>query len=114
MPAPSHKPTIFPCTERQDVEIPLVDLLTHAGRFTILPAVASKGYFDVDYRGDRLAFKAGKFVGLIPINDRVVIDVKPKVSILDLLHIVNIGEEEVSFLDFFVRPYKAQKDVEET
>src|SRR5580700_10841231 len=103
MPAPSHKPTIFPCVERQSVAVPLNDLLTTTGKFEIWPIVASKGYFDIDYRGGQLVFKAGKFVGLIPINDRVVIDVKPKVSVADLLHIVDVAEEEVSFLDFFTR-----------
>src|SRR5258707_1169067 len=109
MPAPSHKPTIFPCVERQSVEIPLDRLLTTAGKFEILPSVAAKGYFDIDYRAGQLIFKAGKFVGLIPINERVVIGVKPKISVADLLHIVDVAEEEVSFLDFFVRPYKEQK-----
>ncbi len=90
------------------------DLLTATGKFEIWPIVASKGYFDIDYRGGQLVFKAGKFVGLIPINDRVVIDVKPKVSVADLLHIVDVAEEEVSFLDFFIRPYKEQKGVEDS
>jgi 5-methylcytosine-specific restriction enzyme subunit McrC len=114
MPAPSHKPRIFPCVERQSVEVPLNDLLTATGKFEIWPIVASKGYFDIDYRGGQLVFKAGKFVGLIPINDRVVIDVKPKVSVADLLHIVDVAEEEVSFLGFFIRPYKEQKGVEDS
>jgi 5-methylcytosine-specific restriction enzyme subunit McrC len=114
MPASSHKPTIFPCVERHSVEVPLNELLTSAGKFEIWPTVASKGYFDIDYRGGQLVFKAGKFVGLIPINDRVVIDVKPKVSVADLLHIVDVAEEEVSFLDFFIRPYKEQKGVEDS
>jgi 5-methylcytosine-specific restriction enzyme subunit McrC len=114
MPNPSHKPTVFPCVERQSVEIPLGNLLTPSGKFEILPNVASKGYFDIDYRGGQLVFKAGKFVGLIPINERVVIDVKPKISVVDLLHIVDVAEEEVSFLDFFVRPYKEQKGLEDS
>lgn len=111
---PSHKPTIFPCVERQSVEVPVAELLTSSGKFDILPSVASKGYFDIDYRGGQLVFRAGKFVGLIPINDRVVIDVKPKVSVSDLLHIVDRAEEAVSYLDFFVRPYKERKETEES
>jgi 5-methylcytosine-specific restriction enzyme subunit McrC len=114
MPTTSHKPTIFPCVERQSVEVPLNDLLTTSGTFDIWPTVASKGYFDIDYRGGRLVFKAGKFVGLIPINDRVVIDVRPKVSVSDLLHIVDVAEEEVSSLDFFSRPYKEQEGIEDS
>jgi len=89
-------------------------LLTQSGKFEIWPTVASKGYFDIDYRGGQLVFKAGKFVGLIPINERVVIDVKPKVSVADLLHIVDVAQEEVSFLEFFVRPYREEKGVEES
>lgn len=114
MPATLHKPAIFPCVERQSVEIPLDQLLTASGKFEILPSVAAKGYFDIDYRGGQLVFKAGKFVGLIPVNDRVVIDVKPKISVADLLHIVDAAEEEVPFLDFFLRSYREEKGVEES
>jgi 5-methylcytosine-specific restriction enzyme subunit McrC len=111
---PSHKPTVFQCVERQSVEVPLAQLLTGSGKLEILPSVASKGYFDIDYRGGELVFKAGKYVGLIPINERVVIDVKPKVSVSDLLHIVDRADEEVPYLEFFARPYKQDEETEKS
>lgn len=114
MTATLHKPTIFPCVERQSVGVPLDQLLAASGKLEIMPSVAAKGYFDIDYRAGQLIFKAGKFVGLIPINDRVVIDVKPKIAVADLLHIVDVAEEEVPFLDFFVRSYREQKGLEES
>lgn len=104
MPPFSTNPVIYECQERRAVEdLPLSQVLSSNGVLDILPS--SKGYFDIDYRGSRLILVAGRYVGLIPINSRVLIDVKPKMPIQNLLHLVDIAGEELGALNFFERGY---------
>ena len=109
----SSKQTVYECLERHPIDIPLEQVLTSAGKLSILPEVAAKGYFDVDYRGDRLTFVAGRYVGLIPINGRILIDVKPKVAVRDLFHLLDIADEELGSLHFFERGYLEKKGPDE-
>src|SRR5216684_7817826 len=108
MPHSSASPVIYDCQERHAVNLPLDHVLLPNGKLDILPAVMSKGYFDIDYRGDALSFVAGRYVGLIPINDRVLIDVKPKVPVKNLLRLIDIAGEELGVLHFFERDYREQ------
>jgi 5-methylcytosine-specific restriction enzyme subunit McrC len=101
-----NKPTVYLCAERQPVAVPISELLSPTGALDILPEVLSKSYFEIDYRSGKLLLVAGKFVGLIPINSRVVIDVRPKLALKGLLRILNVAEEEIGSLDFFNRSYK--------
>ncbi len=82
------------------------EVLSTTGALDILPDVKSKSYFEIDYRAGQLLLVAGKYVGLIPINSRVVIDVRPKVALKGLLRILNLAEEEIGSLEFFNRSYK--------
>jgi 5-methylcytosine-specific restriction enzyme subunit McrC len=102
--------TIYPCAERQAAQVPIAAVLSPDGTLNILPEVLSKAYFDLDYRAGQLVLVAGKYVGLIPINDQVVIDVRPKVQLKGLLRILNVAEEEIGSLDFFNRFYKEIED----
>lgn len=100
MPSVSAKYQVYDCCERQSVDLPLSSLLNASGTLNVLPEVRSRGYFDIDFRGDRLTFVAGRFVGLIPISDTICINVKPKVEIQDLVRLIAIAEGEVGVLRF--------------
>src|SRR6266850_2986062 len=108
MPPSSTRPIVYDCQERHAVSLPLDHLLLPNGSLNILPAVSSKSYFDIDCRGNTLSFIAGKYVGLIPINDRILIDVKPKIPVKSLTRLIEIAGEEVGVLDFFERNYQEQ------
>lgn len=114
MPAPSLKATIYKCEERDSVQLPITHVLDANGDIRILPSVVAKGYFDIDYRGGKLVFLAGKFIGLIPINDQVLIEIRPKVSVSDLARMLTIAGEDVGVLRFFEREYKHKKAVDES
>ncbi|MBG79039.1 MAG: hypothetical protein CL570_08445 [Alphaproteobacteria bacterium] len=49
---------------------------------------------------------AGGFIGLIPINNNLAIEIKPKFSISNLTRIVSIAEDSFSTLSFFSKKYK--------
>src|SRR5260370_31327861 len=114
MPTPSVKPTIYKCEERDSVQLPITQVLDANGDLRILPSVMAKGYFDIDYRGGKLVFLAGKFIGLIPINDQVLIEIRPKVSVSDLARILTIAGEDVGGLRFLEREYEDKKGIDES
>ena len=74
---------VYSCREHGLVDVPISDLLTD-GRLHIYPEVTRKNYFRIYLKGDRLALQAGPFIGLIPINDKVAIDVRPRVPLPNL------------------------------
>jgi 5-methylcytosine-specific restriction enzyme subunit McrC len=107
MPTPSTSPVIYQCQERRPVEgLPVESVLSKNGSLDIFPA--SKGYFDIDYRGNKLTLVAGRYVGLIPINSRVLIDVRPKMPIQNLLRLIDVAGEEIGTLHFFERGYQEE------
>lgn len=106
MPPFSAKYKVFDCLERQAVDVPLESLLSSNGDLRILPEVRARGYFDIDYRGDKLTFVAGRFVGTIPITEEICINVKPKIEILDLVRLIAIAGGDIGVLRFFARGYE--------
>ena len=110
----SAKYKVFDCLERQAVDVPIDSLLGPNGTLNILPAVKARGYFDIDYRGDKLTFVAGRFVGLIPISQDICISVKPKIEIVDLVRLIAIAGGEIGVLPFFIRGYEKHTRQETT
>ncbi len=76
------------------------------GHLQIDPALQTKRYIDIRIQGDRLVFVAGKYVGLIPLNDQVAILVRPKVPVENLVEILSVAREEPELLDSLERAYK--------
>lgn len=105
MPTASASYQVYDCFERQAVDLPLASVLGMSGTLNVLPEVRTRGYFDIDFRGDRLTFVAGRYVGLIPISDKICINVKPKVEIGDLVRLIAIAGGEVGVLRTFTRGY---------
>jgi len=91
--------------ERSTTSVPMKDILSPDGVPHIFAEVKSHGYFDIDYRIDKLVFVAGKYIGLIPINEYLAINVVPKVQIGNLVHVISKSREYLDSLDFFERYY---------
>ena len=98
-------PTIYPAREREATSIPIAEVLRD-GDIDIIRDVQSRDYFDITFRGDRLTVTAGKYVGLIPLNDRVFIQVEPKVPVGNLLAMLSAVVGEVVGLSVLSRQYK--------
>ncbi|GGF72160.1 hypothetical protein GCM10011332_27670 [Terasakiella brassicae] len=94
--------------ERSEINLPVSEVVKEGGKFNILPDV--KKYFSIDYkpRKDSLTLVAGGFIGLIPINTDLAIEIKPKFSISNLTRIVSIAEDNFNTLSFFSRKYAEQ------
>lgn len=101
----SASQTVYPCEEHGEVDVPLSALLKD-GELDLYPEVASKGYFDIDYRRGSLVLKANRYVGFIPISDRVAIHVRPKAPISNLLRMVWRAGSPLRSIEGFIRGYQ--------
>lgn len=99
-------PTIYQAREREATAIPIDEVLKD-GRIDIIPEVQGHEYFDITFRGDRLTVTAGKYVGLVPLNERVFIQVEPKVPVKNLLAMLSAVEGEIVELSVLERDYRA-------
>jgi 5-methylcytosine-specific restriction enzyme subunit McrC len=97
--------------ERQPTEIPISDVLGESGAVEIFPEVREKGYFDLDFRAGKLIVVGGKYIGHIPLNARVLIDVRPKIGIARLAQVLERAHEPLRCLHFYRRKYKTDEFV---
>lgn len=88
---PAKHPTVYSVREYDPVDVPLSDLLSTSGRLRLNPDVESKGYFTIQLTRGAVRLQARGYVGLIPLNDRVVIDVKPRVPVANLGHLLRVS-----------------------
>jgi 5-methylcytosine-specific restriction enzyme subunit McrC len=88
---PARHPIVYRVREYDPVEVPLSDLLNAKGRLRLNPDVESKGYFTIQLTKGAVRLQARGYVGLIPLNDRVVIDVKPRVPVANLGHLLRVS-----------------------
>lgn len=81
---------VYPAEEHGKVPIPLTELVI-GNRLELYPEIIGKGYFRIGLSGDHLEFHAGGFVGLIPINDRVTIDVRPRTPVKNIERLIALS-----------------------
>lgn len=96
--------------ERKEIDIAISEVVKEGGKLNILPNV--KNYFSIDYKpkNDKLSLVAGGYIGLIPINGELAIEIKPKFSISNLTRIVAIAEDNFNTLNFFSKKYRETGD----
>jgi 5-methylcytosine-specific restriction endonuclease McrBC regulatory subunit McrC len=102
----SAEQQVYPCDEHGTVPVPISELVTD-GKLDIYPGITGHGYFDIDYTGGALVLRASKYVGLIPISDRVAIHVRPKAPIANLMWLVWRAGGAFKQLEGIVRGYQA-------
>ena len=86
------------------MDIPLEELLTY-GELDLYAEVTGHNLFTITLSKDKLVFRAGRFVGQIPINDRVLIDVRPRVPFTNLERVLGITDQEPLSLAPHTRRY---------
>jgi 5-methylcytosine-specific restriction enzyme subunit McrC len=91
------------------VAIPLAALLQN-GRLNIFEEVKGKNYFQVYSRGADLVFQCGGYVGLIPINEDVAIEVAPRVNISNLDRILQRAGASHTIFTLLSRGYAASEE----
>ena len=77
------KREVFHGEEQNEITVPL-DLIIRGTDVDLYEEILNKNLFRVFLRGKKLVLQAGGFLGLIPINERVSIEVRPRVPIKNL------------------------------
>jgi 5-methylcytosine-specific restriction enzyme subunit McrC len=103
------KPTIYRGREHSEVAIPLAAMLKN-GRLDLFEEVKGKSYFQVYSRGGDLVFQCGGFVGLIPLNEDVAIEVAPRVKISNLDRILQQAGAAHTIFTLISRGYAASQE----
>jgi 5-methylcytosine-specific restriction endonuclease McrBC regulatory subunit McrC len=102
---------LYACKEHEPLAIPIRDLLTQAGDLDIYPEIASRGYFEIAFRQGALLLRASRFVGLIPLSDRIAVHVTPKAPIANLIYMIWRSGKELDGLSGFIRGYQEEPGV---
>lgn len=101
--------TVYRGREHTEVAVPLSEVLVN-GKLDILDEVKGKKYFQIYSRGAELVFQCGGFVGLIPVNSRIAIEVAPRVNISNLDRILRKAGAQHVLLSVINRSYAASTE----
>lgn len=89
--------------EYEQLDVPVHELLVD-GELDLAAATES-GYFTFQFKRRQLHVQAGGFIGFIPLNDRVAVEVMPRCSIANLGHVLRVGGFAPVVLEQFARGY---------
>ncbi len=95
---------VFDAVEYGVVEVSLSDIVS-GGTVDLYPEIAEKDCFSISLRRGALVLQARGYVGLIPINDAVAVDVHPRVPISSLARMIEIGDGSPVSLRGLIRRY---------
>lgn len=98
---------VYEAPEYGYVDIPIESILDR-GELDIDPSLTNKGFFDIQLKGRSLRLQAGGWVGRIPLNEWMVLDVKPRTPIVNLARILRVGEYAPRLLEAANRNYEVE------
>jgi len=103
---------VFRGYEYGEVTVPIELLLRH-GRLSLYEESLGHNLFQIQMKGGKFVVKAGGCIGLIPLNDLVVIEVEPRIPIGNLERILLFSESySQQILFHFNRDYgKAEGNI---
>jgi 5-methylcytosine-specific restriction enzyme subunit McrC len=101
---PTNKRRVYIVNENTDTEIPTNHFFVN-GQLQIYPSVDDNDFLTVHKKKSSLKFQAGRYIGLIPLNDYVMLDVRPRVPLKNLTRIMRIAEGQPRELDRFLSYY---------
>lgn len=102
--------TTYVVREHEQIAIP-ADLILRNGSLDVFPSVVQHGYFTVRPRRGPLVLQAGGFVGVIPLNDRVTIDVRTRVPVRNLSRMLRVSGQIPVSLEHAIREYEREPDL---
>ncbi|MFI6686281.1 McrC family protein [Streptomyces sp. NPDC050485] len=96
---------IIPCREYGPIQVNSRDVLGPDGRLAIAPGVLGR-YVRADFKDSELRLAAKGVTGLIPLTDRITIQVQPRFPLQNLTHMVSVCGYSPTALSA-LREYKA-------
>jgi len=103
-------PLVLRVAEFEAVDVPS-DLLISNGQLDLTTKLQYQNYFSVEIGRSGVSLRARGLVGLIPVNDRVVLEVVPRFSIDNLSRLVEVSKEPIRNIKWFNRRYRADDDL---
>jgi len=96
---------IIEAKERTEIDVDINHIVKNGNKLEIYPEI--RNFFSIDYKpkSNTLILFSGKYVGLIPVNENLVIDIKPKFSISNINRMIITSGEYLQALTFFNRHY---------
>ena len=74
---------VIECEEFEELSI-RVSALLEGGELKLDDRITSKGYLAAAMKGGQITLRATKFVGTIPLTDKISVKIKPRASIANL------------------------------
>lgn len=91
---------IIDCEEFGAIQIDMHRLIND-GRLVFDSRISERGYFSVSLSRGQVTFRADRFVGLIPVTDRIAVRVRPRAQISNIVQmIIRSGVAPVAIPDF--------------
>lgn len=84
-------PRVILCEEQGPIDVPLGEVIDRSGRLHLNPEIQDGDYFSVSLRKGTLTLRARGHVGYVPLNDRLVVYVKPRVPISNLSRMARVA-----------------------
>lgn len=81
---------VFQVEEYGDVALP-IELIVSDGRLDIYPELLRTNILRSYSRDGKLLFQAGGWIGFVPINDRIALEVRPRVPIANLERVLYVA-----------------------
>lgn len=100
----------YPVEEWGFVEVPTGDLL-QGERLSVYPSVIDGGYFTLRPRHGSLMLQACGYIGIIPLSERVTIEVTPRVPLSNLSRVLRIAEHAPEAIENTARLYEREPDM---
>lgn len=86
-------PRIISVKEHEPLSVSLAGLLDDSGRLRLNREIEEKGYFAAYLKNGRLRLQATGYVGHIPLNDQIVVNVTPRVPVANLSRMLRLSGE---------------------
>ncbi|RQQ21300.1 hypothetical protein DF107_02625 [Burkholderia stagnalis] len=85
-------------------------LFMNGAELLVYPEVLARDYVSIRWKKGRPVFFAGGYVGIIPVNDRLVLDVRPKVPLDNLERIIKLSNHAPYELHGLERSYAVHNE----
>jgi 5-methylcytosine-specific restriction enzyme subunit McrC len=87
-----------------------VESLVQRGRLDVYEWIAGSKFLSANLSGNSLVLRASGLIGIIPLNDRVALNVSPRFSISNLTRVIRIAQHSPLAIEQFIRDYSSDTE----
>ena len=106
---PVPRRRIIRCKEWEDLALEAEELQV-SGKLQVYDHISASKYLNVRISGEVVVFTTTHFIGHIPLNDHVALDVIPRFDVSNLTRLLRIAQHSPVPLEQFVRTYSVSNE----